>query len=410
MVRGQQMLSTLEIIQADLDNILHAWQLTVAERKFSQLRQAEKCLYDFFELRSRKTQGDSILASTANALREELVSQPNNKELCTLLGLVLTDQSVFKFSSGKLSEILELAHEGAECLRVGEDPSAFGFVLLWLANLEYRAGNLNDAEQRLAESLSVFNECIDERGVAAALGVEAKFALSACRYDAGYQAARRAELFYRNHNDYDGAGRILIYLGALEMKLGRTDSARAMLQESLSLSKSSNILEQIGVVLDRLAQLAQLQGNLEEAQRLLEESLDYLSEQEALFDRLQVMLHLSNVLSAQGRSAEAHSVLYETLRILIERQHVPLILGALLMMAYLFSLEGAEEQALKLAFFILTHPQAFPNLKLDAEQLHVQLKSRLSPKQTRASETDARLLTIETAVAEILKSSMTRPA
>jgi predicted ATPase/DNA-binding XRE family transcriptional regulator len=408
MVRGPQMLSTLEIIQADLDNILHAWQLTVAERKFSQLRQAEKCLYDFFELRSRKTQGDSILTSTADALREELVSQPNNKELCTLLGLVLTDQSVFKYSSGKLSDILALANEGAECLRVGEDPSAFGFVLLWLANLEYRAGNMVVAEQQLVESQSVFREIGDERGIAAALGMEAKFALLVCRYEAGRQAAKEAELIYRKYKDDDGIGRSLIHLGILEMELGRYEEARAVLRECLRLSKSANILEQVGIVLDCLAQLAQRQDNLEEAQRMLVESLAYLSDQEALFERVQVMLHLSNVLSAEGNHAEARSILYETLNILIERQHIPLLMNALLNMAHLLHREDADEQALKLVFFVSVHPQASPRSKVYADQLFAQLATKLNTQQIEATEADARLLTIETAVAEILNSSTTK--
>jgi predicted ATPase/transcriptional regulator with XRE-family HTH domain len=403
-VRGPRMVDTLETIQNDLDNILHAWQQTVAERKFSNIRQAEKCLYDFFELRSRKAQGYAILASTAEALRAELVLQPNNKELRTLLGLVLTDQSVFKFSSGKLSQILELAREGAEYLREGEDLSAFGFVLLWLANLEYRAGNMVNAERQLVESRSVFEAHGDERGIAAALGVEAKFSLALCRYDTGRQAAKKAELIYRKYEDNDGIVRLLTYLGMFEMEMGRYDKARVLFEEGLLLGKSANILGQVGMVLGCLAQLSQLQGNLEEAQRILVESLAYLSDQEDLFERVRVMNHLSNVLSVQGNHTEARSMLYEALNILIERQHIPLILSVLLNMARLLSREDAHEQALKFVFFISTHPQIFPRSKAHAEQLFTEISSKLSAAQVAAIQADAKALTIETVVGEILKS------
>jgi ATP/maltotriose-dependent transcriptional regulator MalT len=160
----------------------------------------------------------------------------------------------------------------------------------------------------------------------------------------------------------------------------------------------------VGVVLGCLAQLSQLQDNLEEAQRILVESLAYLSDQEDLFERVRVMNRLSNVLSVQGNHTEARSMLYEALYILIERQHIPLILSVLLNMARLLSREDAHEQALKFVFFISTHPQIFPRSKAHAEQLFTEISSKLSAAQVAAAQADAKALTIESVVGEILKT------
>jgi hypothetical protein len=54
------------------------------------------------------------------------------------------------------------------------------------------------------------------------------------------------------------------------------------------------------------------------------------------------------------------------------------------------------------------HPQASPRSKVYADQLFAQLATKLNTQQIEATEADARLLTIETAVAEILNSSTTK--
>lgn len=404
-IRTPKMQSVLKTIQADLDNVRVAWQRTVAERQFVGLRQAEKCLYDFYELRNRMVEGYSIISLTVDGLRTELINHPDDIELKTLLGLLLIDQSYFGAGFLKRSEVKVLARQGYEFLHSGNDPSAFGFSALWLAILASDAGDLNSMEQHIHEGLEIFNQCGDERGVAAALGTQSRLELTRRHFDDGIRAVKQAGTIYRRYEDNDGLCRILAFHAELELHRGHFATAETLLNEVLVVSKSTNIPSHTGIALCRLAQLAQLQNDLQKARDLIEESMVYLSEHDALTNRAMIFQRFGSVLSEQGDFYHANLWLSKSLRLLDSLEIITAALDVLLAYAQLLSRQGNLQQALGLVFFLMGEPRVRPLTGYYAEQLCAELLSKLAPAQIQEAREYAQNRPYESIVSEIIAFS-----
>lgn len=404
-LRGPKMQSALEMIQADFDNVLEAWQLTVTERRFTGLRQAEKCLYDFFDLRDRMVEGYSIISSTIDGLRGEFIKCPDDIELKTLLGLLLIDQSYFGSYFLKRSAVIDLAHQGFQFLHDGNDQSAFGHAALWLAYLDSHLGDRIEAEQYVYQGLDIFERCGDERGVAAALGSQARLALASRHFEDGARAAKRAGMIFLRYGDEEGLSRILVIQGELAFHAGQYDIAKNLLDEALLLSKSIGVTSQIGVVLCARAQLALQRNNLQEARDLIEESLMYLYDHDATTKRALIFRRFGNVLSAQDDFYNANLWLCKSLQLLVWLEITSPALDVLLDYVRLLFRQGRLQQTLGLLLFLMGEPRVRPLTKYYAEQLYAEILPRLSPAQIQAANTYAQGHEFELIVSEILQSS-----
>jgi transcriptional regulator with XRE-family HTH domain/tetratricopeptide (TPR) repeat protein len=404
-LRGPNMQAALKTIRSDLDNVREAWQRTVAERRFNGLRQAEKCLYDFFDLSDRILEGYSIISYTVEGLRAEYINHPNDIELQTLLGLLLVDQSFFGSYFMKQSEVIDLARQGYEFLRDGNDQPAFGYSVLWLAQIDNRLGDLNKVEKYNFESLEIFKRCGDERGVAAALGSQARLALSLGHFDEGARAAKRAETIYRRFGEEESICRTLIIQGELALHTGQYDRAKNLLDEALMLSRSTGISSQTGIVLGALAQLAQYRNQLQEARDLIEESLVFLSDHDAVSNRAMIFRRFGDVLSAQGNFQEAQLWICKSLQLLVALEFNSPALDVLLDYARLLSRQGYFQRASGLALFLMGEPRVRPLTKYYAEQIYAELLPRLSEGQIQTVKEYAQNRAFEAIVYEIIQSS-----
>ncbi|MGE5221200.1 MAG: tetratricopeptide repeat protein [Omnitrophica WOR_2 bacterium] len=401
-IRGPNIQAVLKTIQSDLDNVRDAWQRTVAEGRFIGLRQAEKCLYDFYELNNRLVEGYSIISLTVEGLRAEIVKHPDDIESKTLLGLLLIDQSYFGAGFLRRSNVIVLARQGYEILRDGNDQSAYGYAALWLALLASEAGSLSSMEQHILESLEIFKQCGDERGVAAALGTRARLELARRRYEDGIQAVVLAGSIYRRYEDHDSLCRTLIVHGELELHLGNYDSAEALLIEALELSKLTRVSGHTGLALCRLAQLAQKKNNLQKARDLIEESMVFLSEQDSFINRALIFQNFGDVLCAQGDFDHAKLWLGTSLQLLDSLEIISPAFDVLFDYAHLLYRQGCIQQSLGLLSFLMGEPRVRPLTKYYTEQHYAELLPELTPAQVQAAREYAQDHALEAIISEII--------
>lgn len=268
------------------------------------------------------------------------------------------------FSAGQKYLAQTLAHPGAQARTLTRAKALNALGLLHRTQMDYTS-----AIELLEESLSIYREQGDRKGIAQQLGN-----LGAIQDDLGNAAA--AEAFYeeglsirRELGDKNGIGLMLSYLGGTTQAQGELTRARDLLEESLLLHRELGVRYRISWDLLVLGHVISLQGELVQAETLYEESLsyarelgdrnqiawtynyqgklvirrgDYVRAEALLQDSLNLfrdigdkfgeatsLQDLGEVAFRQGELTLARSLLEESLTILKERQHKLRIAGTL---------------------------------------------------------------------------------
>ncbi len=185
-----------------------------------------------------------------------------------------------------------LAHSGAS----NDNPARA--KALWAAAVCDRVeANFDTAEERVAESATIFRSLGDKRGLARALGIQAMVMA-----ERGDQTARRlgeeAVALAREVGDKETLAAILHAQGLVAYVQREIVAARAKFEESARLSRELGDRWRLLINLRFLSDIAQFQANFTQAGRLIEETLALARE---LGNRFEEAL----ALHAAGRIAQA---------------------------------------------------------------------------------------------------------
>jgi non-specific serine/threonine protein kinase len=247
------------------------------------------------------------------------------------------DQGLVSEGRGWLEDLLARAPERT-ALRARAQ-----FGLGWLA---YPQGDSAAVTSAVGESIPIFQEVGDDRGVGRSLAYLGRVALQEGRYGQAEAFFRRGLASLREADDRPGIALALLWLGNLRRAPGHDDEAATLLAESRAIFRE---LRGRGgrdfYVLPHLADLALLHGDYNEARALTVESLPVIREmghRELLVAGLDRLAALAR---AEGDYGQARALLAESLELAQEVGHRPTIGRALTSLARLCQSEGDEAQA-----------------------------------------------------------------
>jgi predicted ATPase/DNA-binding CsgD family transcriptional regulator len=206
-----------------------------------------------------------------------------------------------------------------------------------LANMQV---DFDQAEALCGESLALFRELGDRRGMAKSLCVLGYATTERCNYVAATSLLEEALALFREAGDKDGITSALVYLAHTLSYRGDYGQARFLLEEALALSRESGDTWGIANSLCMLTMMRFYQGDVSGIDTLLEEGLA-LSRREGF--KTAVLMALSGLARLavwQGDIAKARTLVEECLSICQELGDRLRIAQALSGMAWICFLEG----------------------------------------------------------------------
>jgi DNA-binding CsgD family transcriptional regulator len=211
----------------------------------------------------------------------------------------------------------------------------------WLAREQ---GNFERAEALCKESLELFQQLGDVRGMALAyhrLGG----AYSGSNYAAAHSALEDSLALYRQVGDKGGYAYSLMSLGSVNLLYGEYILARSLLEEGLVLCREIGNKEGMAWSLLFLGLAISPGGDTARVYSLLEESQALFSEISNRDGRARVLSHLGQLLLKEGEATRAQSLLQESLSLFREVGSRQNIAQSLFFLARIAAFQGDKSAA-----------------------------------------------------------------
>jgi predicted ATPase/class 3 adenylate cyclase len=195
---------------------------------------------------------------------------PGQEDLCwrlaSALGLFWEARGYFSEGRERLSALLGApAAAGRTVARAS--------LLARAAELAYRQSDFSATATLAAESLSIWRDVGDQRGIASALLKLGNAATESGDYETAAGLLAEALTIWRELDDRHGTARALISSGWTALRSGNHPLAKARMEEALAISRALEDSRSMGFELSGLGEVALREGDYPRATRLLEESL-----------------------------------------------------------------------------------------------------------------------------------------
>jgi predicted ATPase/DNA-binding CsgD family transcriptional regulator len=275
-IKAHHQIASLDVIQADFENVRNAWQLAIQRRNFSALNQAVESLHFFADMRGRYHDVVPLLKSAAEMPTsnedEAYVLHRIRARLARLLllGNVRIDVDL----RSQLRASLEAARARQDQREIGFCLIVSGIVAVW-KHEEFT--HLNNS------AAAIFAECCD---IYEALGdkfylAESLVWLGSCTGDAGEASQnflKQGLAVRREIEDLNGIAWITLNLTeVMILELDYAECERYS-REALGLMREIGSLKGVIQAMFKLAQAILLKGELAEARNLAEQIRDLADE------------------------------------------------------------------------------------------------------------------------------------
>lgn len=362
----------LRELSDEIDNLRAAWAWAIAHRRFDLLNAALKSFSWLFELRGWLREGVDQLEPAVQAARDGL-DAPLRLEV---LGEALAQQGLLFFRIGTFPQALAVLEESLAILRPIGNPALLAAPLIYSAIIRHLNGELSRAQLLIEEALTCAQAAHDAWLVAYADFNLGYLASLTGRYEEGYRRMHVALASWRAIGDPRSIALGLNYISPTVIHLGRFSEARKLLEESLALCEEHGDRWGAGTAYRFLGLTALRQGNTTEARSLLHTSLDIFAGFVIGWDIACSLIYLAEAIACDGDHIEARRLLLDGLTQACSVHALPLALDALVALAGL-KLCCCAAEGLRIAAFVLQHPQSSYEARANAEQVCDTAASRL---------------------------------
>ncbi len=309
---GPQQGAWLERLEREHDNLRAAlsWSLEQAGDEEAELRREIAlrlggALWLFWWTHGHWSEGRTFLERALRA-SEGATAPIQAKALCAAASLSFV-QSHYERAEALSSESLVLYRE------LG-DQRGIALSLQSLGNVAWVRSDTAKASSLLEEALALFKEVDDKEYMAYSLFSLALLASSQGRYSRACTLFEESLAFFREIEHNKGIAHTLSQLAqALFVSQGDQARVRSLLDECLALSREVGFKEGIAAVQCLLGQLALGQGDLVTAHSLAEESVMLYKEMGHRHGTAESLAVLGKVLAVGGDYAAAHALYEESL-------------------------------------------------------------------------------------------------
>ncbi len=261
-----------------------------------------------------------LLDHGAERIQSRLADQPLTRaRILTEIGGMYEVLGLYDEAQPLLDQGWELRKEQMEGPPDGVEELELAHSLLHLGRLDYRLGNLVEAEERLSRALEIYSTAGRPRDTAVVLSNLGNVQKSLGRYDAAADSLERALDLYGALDDAVGNAAARVNLANVLVHLERRSEARTLLESALSQYQSLTGPDHVGVAtaLNNLAILLSDEGKSEEAIELYQTALETYRSVYGLHHATvaQALTNLGNAHGRLGRQDEAKRYLEEALEV-----------------------------------------------------------------------------------------------
>jgi len=283
-------------------------------------------------------------------------------------------------------------------------------ALTWSSVMASFLGDAVTATARGQEAVALC-EAAGEEGkplLAVALIGVASGAKAAGDYQTSYRIGGRLIEVYRQLGDLVSLGITIMIQGETAIALGKHDTARSLLEESMALARAAGDKYRIALTLNYMGDLARSERQVVQAQSTYEESLSILRELGATHEIPATLHNLAYIELYQGDIERAHGLFYESLEAQRALGNQAGVLEGLLGFAALASATGMAAESARLYAAAVANGRARDSAslwaleKLEYEHYIGLARANLSDAEFEAEQEKGRALSMEQAIAYAL--------
>jgi predicted ATPase len=430
-LKGEGQLQAMSAIEADLDNVLLAWNHACAQQNIEAIGMSLESLWRFqwnlgrrdlgeFEkaeadLRNGEAAGSrgivlgrllaplgrSYAKRGATARAREMLEE--SLDLLLRLGATeerLTPLLFLAEVQESIEESNRLYREGLALARATGNRWAIGHALLFLGWNAQLAGDYPEAEQQTHEALKQFRQTGDVGGIVTSLAGLGGLALDRGRYEDALTFSRESRSVAHGFNPMVGLMGLSTMAQAL-YALGEYEEAEKLFAQGLTVFGEYG-REDHENWLFYLGEIAFSKMDYARAAQLYEHSLARAVGFGNLRMVIRNQISQGRLQMARGNIIEARRSLYAALQSVVQSSWRPLLLDCLAASAALFAKEGNLEDAALLATLITADLASRAMTKERAEHLLAHIEKELSSEQMGAVRQRSRTSDLSTVAAQLL--------
>jgi predicted ATPase len=344
-LHGAQQVVWLDRLEREHDNFraVLVWSWTNEDDRQLGLRLAA-VLNWFWQLRSHLSEGRKWI--------EELLRLVVGSEHTKLRAKALQGAGQLAYYQGDLTGACSLLEESIHIWRDLGDRRGLASALIYLGIAAGHHGDKNAAWSACDECVRLWRGLDEQWGLAMSLWAEGANAVLG-RIEGVEDGVARSVLeesadLFRETGDRWGLGAALIYLGVLAERRGDSKRARTLYEESLASFRVIGDKWRSAVGLGRLGNLARAEGDYERARLLYEEALALRREIGNKRDMISPLVNLGFLALLGNRHAEAKQFFEQSLSISREMMSQDDIARSLAGLAGVIGRMGQPERAARL--------------------------------------------------------------
>lgn len=352
-------------IVTELDNIRAAWHYALQHGMYAQVEAATRSLTWFFEVAGLLNEGIELVQPLVDPQQAAVLRAARPR----LLGLACMQQGLLYFRKGQFTRAFQRYQESIEYLRLADDQALLADALTFLGIMVHLKGEYQQAYAHLSEALACAEAAADPWSTAYARYNMGYIDSVLGEYQAGYQKMMEGLHAWRQLGDPHSIALGLNYLVTTQIVLDRHAEARANMQESIQMCQQSHDRWGLGSAFRFNGRILVAQGDFQQAQVELHKSLEVFRDYVTGWDIACTLSYLADAQRLAGERTQARETYLEALQIAIESDAHPIALETLLGLAHLLAASGDCEQAIRLAYYVLTDQAATQETRQQAQRL-----------------------------------------
>jgi predicted ATPase/DNA-binding CsgD family transcriptional regulator len=303
-LRSPQQQDTLEMIEADMENVRSVWNYFLKNKNIFMLWKIIYSLWYVYWIHWWNLPGMMLFREAATAL--EGIPGDDAK---ALRALAQTLRSYFMAWLDMFEEGYQIAQESCQIMEDLGNTTGLIFSLYCLtlnSYFTYRYQEMIEINERLVQ---IVEELGDPWLTAFALFAAGLAAISNDQFDMARTYAERNLALYEEIGDSVGITTPLIVLGHVALGLGELDKAKGFYQRCLDLSLESQFYYSIQTASKYLAKVALAQDHLEEAETHLRQSMVITNQIGFVRDIVNLVYEYARLFAARGEPERAVNLL-----------------------------------------------------------------------------------------------------
>ncbi len=396
-------------ITADLDNIRSGWGRAASQGNLEAIKKSQQSLWFYYVIRGWFQEGDEAFQKAVDGIIDTYgeIDQLAG-ESKSLLGRVLVGQGWCTWNLGRHRQAKEGLRRSLACLRHGPPDTRVdeGFALCQLGIIENIAGNNNESNSLLQESLAIGKETGDWFVTEVSINGLSYVSRSLGAYAEAERLCHEGIALCRKYNDSRGEMFLLNHLGWVANARGDPAQAKHWLQEAFVFLKKTNDKPLLAENLSQQGTAAYLEGAYAEAKQRYLESIELSQETGERWRMGPALIGLGYTTCALGDYEASGRYLRAALQTAMEIESLWIAMDGLVGLARLLTAsepgEAAAEQAVELLAFALQHPSSSQEARDRAAPLLAELEGRLSPTAMAAAKERGQARDLRAIVEEVM--------